>query len=420
MNLQVLYCNHQSADLDVRSRLAFAPGDLPRAYETLRSRFPHSEVVLLSTCNRVELYTAQQQAERLPSHQALSEFLAEFHQLSIERFAGTLFERTGPDAVRHLFQVAASLDSMVLGEPQIVAQVKEAYTFAQQQASTGPLTHSLFQRALGVSKRIRTETNLVNGRTSIASVAVGDFGKNIFQSFDDKTVLVIGAGEMAEETLRYLKDEGARRIVVVNRTLERAETLARDWGGEARSLEALDDALVDADVIVATTGVRLVDTAKFREVRRRSGTKPVFILDLGVPRDFPPEVRDLDDNVFLYTIDDLQAVCDENRRTRQRDVEAALKIVDEETDRFFAELNHRATGPIIRRLRDQWREVVEQETARLFQKLPHLEKDRKEIEKTIEQMVNKLLHPPLEALRDESREGTPHGLLDALRRLFRL
>jgi glutamyl-tRNA reductase len=402
MNLQVLYCNHQSADLDVRSRLAFAPGDLPRAYETLRSRFPHSEVVLLSTCNRVELYTAQQQAERLPSHQALSEFLAEFHQLSIERFAGTLFERTGPDAVRHLFQVAASLDSMVLGEPQIVAQVKEAYTFAQQQASTGPLTHSLFQRALGVSKRIRTETNLVNGRTSIASVAVGDFGKNIFQSFDDKTVLVIGAGEMAEETLRYLKDEGARRIVVVNRTLERAETLARDWGGEARSLEALDDALVDADVIVATTGVRLVDTAKFREVRRRSGTKPVFILDLGVPRDFPPEVRDLDDNVFLYTI------------------EAALKIVDEETDRFFAELNHRATGPIIRRLRDQWREVVEQETARLFQKLPHLEKDRKEIEKTIEQMVNKLLHPPLEALRDESREGTPHGLLDALRRLFRL
>ena len=422
MNLQVVYCNHHSSGVALRERLAFPKTDLPRAYAALRSAFPQAECVLLSTCNRVEVYTAQENPALIPSHQDVARFFAEFHQLPVDEFFDDLLERTGPDVVRHLFQVAASLDSMVLGEPQIVAQVKEAYNLAQQNLASGPLTNALFQRALAVSKRVRTETGLAEGRVSIASVAVGEFGRQIFDRFDNKTVLVIGAGEMAVEAVRYLKEDGVQRIWVCNRTPDRAAALAAEWGGQVVPFDRLDEWLGEADVMVSTTGAEpcLVPRDRFRAARRRSGQKPVFVLDLGVPRDFEPSISNLDDNVFLYCIDDLEAICERNRRARHREVEKALAIIDHETDRLMGELHHRATGPIVKRLREQWRQVVDLETRRLFQRLPHLESDRAEIERSIEQMVNKLLHPPLEALRDEAREGTPHGLLDALRRLFRL
>lgn len=422
MNLQVVYCSHQTADLGLRERLAFTPQRIPEAYAKLRERFPESEWVLLSTCNRVEVYAAQEDEAAAPTHRAVAEFFADFHRVPLENFFDDLLEQTGPDVVRHLFQVAASLDSMVLGEPQIVSQVKQAYSLAQAHAAAGPLTNALFQRALNVAKRVRTETSLAEGRVSIASVAVADFGQSIFDRFDDKTVLVIGAGEMAEETVRYLKDAGARSILITNRSTERAQSLADTWGGSVKPFERLDEWLAEADVIVSTTGAdkSIVDVARFRRVRTATGEKPVFILDLGAPRDFEPAVRDIDDNVFLYCIDDLQAICDQNRRARTKEVERAMKIVDAEVQDFMHEVYHRATGPIIKRLREQWREVVEQETRRLFAKSPHLEQDRADIERTIELVVNKLLHPPLEALRDEAREGTPHGLMDALKRLFRL
>ena len=420
MNLQLVTCNHQTSDLSVRERLAFQPQRLGEAYETLRARFPESELIVLSTCNRVELYAAHEGVEHAPGHRELAEFLSEFHKVPLQDFYGDLKEHTGPEVVRHLFQVAASLDSMVLGEPQIVAQVRDAYRQAQEKDASGPITSSLFERAFNVSKRIRTETRLAEGRVSIASVAVGEFGKSIFERFDDKRVLIIGAGQMAEETLRYLHDEGARDIVVANRTFERAEKLATEWGGKAVPWDQLDLHLGTADIIVSTTGASLVDAPRFRKIRQKYGEKTTFILDLGAPRDFAPEIRQIDDNVFLFCIDDLQQICDKNRKSRQKEVEKAVTIIDQETDSFMKDLSHRATGPIVKRLREQWRDVVDAETLRLFNKLPHLEQDRVEIEKMIERMVNKLLHPPLEVLRDESREGSPHGLLDALKRLFRI
>ncbi len=420
MNLQLVTCNHQTSDLAVRERLAFQPQRLGEAYETLRARFPESEMIVLSTCNRVELYAAHEGAEHAPGHRELAEFLAEFHKVPLQDFYSDLKEHTGPEVVRHLFQVAASLDSMVLGEPQIVAQVRDAYRQAQEKDASGPITSSLFERAFSVSKRIRTETRLAEGRVSIASVAVGEFGKSIFERFDDKRVLIIGAGQMAEETLRYLHDEGARDILVANRTFDRAEKLAAEWGGKAVPWDQLDLHLGTADIIVSTTGASLVDAPRFRKIRQKYGEKTTFILDLGAPRDFAPEVRKIDDNVFLFCIDDLQEICDKNRKLRQKEVEKAVTIIDQETESFMKDLSHRATGPIVKRLREQWRDVVDAETVRLFNKLPHLERDRVEIEKMIERMVNKLLHPPLEVLRDESREGSPHGLLDALKRLFRI
>ena len=208
---------------------------------------PQSEHVVLSTCNRVEIYTAQDETHAVgprrpepPTEEQVAEFLSQFHGVPRDDFYGMLLAEKGPEAVRHLFEVSSSLDSMVLGEPQIVNQVKEAYRVAQENNACGPLTHKLFQGAIHVSARVRSETALAEGRVSIASVAVGDFGKSIFDRFNDKTVVVIGAGEMAEETLRYLKDEGVREIVVVNRSLERAERLAADWGGTARPFDELD------------------------------------------------------------------------------------------------------------------------------------------------------------------------------------
>jgi glutamyl-tRNA reductase len=424
LNLQVVYCNHQTARLDVREKLAFAGRDqLHRAYERLRSIFPQSEWVLLSTCNRIEVYAAQEDPQDAPSQRAVAEFFSDFHHVPLEEFFDELLQRTGPDAVRHLFQVAASLDSMVLGEPQIVNQVKEAYSVARENDACGLLTNSLFQRALSVSARIRSETSLAEGRISIASVAVGEFAKSIFDHFGDKRVLIIGAGEMAEETLRYLKDEGVGEIVVTNRSPERARELAEEFGGTPQPYEQLDRWMSESDVIVSTTGADrpIVDAARFRKVREHAGGRPVFVLDLGAPRDFDSAVEDVDDGVFLYDIDSLEQTCERNRLTRAKEIERAMAIIDDETERFMHDVYHQATGPIIKRLREEWHDIRRQEVDSLLSKLSHVDDaDRREIEKSIERIVNKLLHPPLKALRDEAREGTPHGLMDALRRLFHL
>jgi glutamyl-tRNA reductase len=433
MNVQVVYCSHQTTPLAVRERLAFASGEqLSRAYELLRTIFPKSEHVVLSTCNRVEIYTAQEDLDpsaaadaalQPPTEEQVAEFLAEFHGVPRDEFYSTLLAQKGPEAVQHLFEVSSSLDSMVLGEPQIVNQVKEAYRVALENNACGPVTHDLFQGAMRVSARVRSETLLAEGRVSIASVAVGDFGKSIFDRFDDKTVVVIGAGEMAEETLRYLKDEGVHEIVVVNRSLERGQRLAADWGGTARPFDELDTWMARADVIVSTTGADrpIVDAGRFAAVRKKSAEKPVFILDLATPRDFEPGVGEIDDNVFLYDIEALEATCEKNRRQRVKEIERARRIIQEETGRFVQTFNHRATAPIITQLREEWRHVREQEERQLFARLSHLsDADRQNIQRSIERIVNKLLHPPLEALRDEARNGTPHGLMDALRRLFGL
>ena len=424
MNFQVVYCNHQTADVALRERLAFPSEDaLGRAYGRWRDAYPQSELVVLSTCNRVEIYSARPDDDDRPTTAEVVRFLSEFHELPEDEFAGRLLERHGPDAVRHLFEVACSLDSMVLGEPQIVAQVKEAYERAYRFETCGPLTHALFQMAFRVSGRVRTETALAEGRVSIASVAVGDFGRNIFDRFDDKTVLVIGAGAMAEETVRYLADAGVKRFEIANRSRERAEQLAAAWGGTVRPFEELDDALAAADVVVSATGAArpIVTAETFRGLRRRRAGRPMFILDLGAPRDFDPAIAGIDENTFLYDVDDLKATCDANRALRQKEVEKARRIVDEETERFVRETYHRATGPVIKRLRDEWDAVRRQEVDALFARLPHLpDRDRRAIERTIERIVNKLLHPPLEVLKDEARGGSPHGLVEALRRLFRL
>ena len=423
MKLQMIGCSHHSSSVEVRERLAFNTDQARDALARLRDRFPESEAVLLSTCNRVELYTASEDALRCPSHHDVVEFLAEFHGVDAVEIFDELFERTGEDAVRHLFTVAASLDSMVVGEAQILSQVKQAYDLARADDNTGPLTHGAFQAAIRVAKRVATETAINEKRVSIPSVAVADFARGIFERFDDKRVLVIGAGEMGEETLRYLIDEGARDIAIVNRNLERAEDLAQRTRGRAEPWDRMFDLLVEADLVISTTGAKqpIVTLEDYRSVEQRREQRPIFILDLAVPRDFDPAIDAAGINVYLYSIDDLQKACEENRRAREREWPQAERIIEDETARFMAELHHRATGPTIKRLKARADELKTDELDRLLNKLRDLDdRSRDEIQRSFDRLVNKLLHPPLESLRDEAQSGAPHGLLDALKRLFQL
>ncbi len=422
MKLQMVGCSHHRSGVDLRQRLAFTPAQASEALDAIRSQFPEAEAVLLSTCNRVEVYTAAEDALHAPSHQAVAEFLARFHGLKVYEFFDDLFERTGEDAVRHLFTVAASLDSMVVGEPQILSQVKQAYQLAADRNSAGPLTHAVFQAALKVARRVASETSINQKRVSIPSVAVADFARRIFERFDDKRVLVIGAGEMAEETLRYLQDEGATSVTVVNRSFDRASELAARWRGSAEPWERLLDRLTEADLVVSATGATqpIVTREAFRRIERERYQRPLFVLDLAIPRDFEAAVGDCL-GVYLYSLDDLADACERNRRERDQELPAALAIVEQEAAQFMTDLYHRATGPIIKRLKQGWQQPKDEELRRLYNKLPELDdRSRAEIRQSFDRLVNKLLHPPLASLRDEARHGFPHALVEALKRLFQL
>ncbi len=422
MKLQMVGCSHHRSSVELRERLAFTPEQARDALSCFRRNFPKSEAVLLSTCNRVELYTASETEDGCPTHQQVVEFLAKYHGLDPAEIFDDLFERTGEDAVRHLFTVAASLDSMVVGEAQILSQVKQAYDLAADGNAAGALTHIAFQTASRVARRVARETAINQKRVSVASVAVADFALGVFDHFDDKKVLVIGAGEMGEETLIYLQAEGARDITVVNRNLVRAERLARRFGGKARPWEALLEHLRDADLVVSTTGARepVVTLEQFRSIEKDRDQRNLLVLDLAVPRDFDPAIGECI-GVYLVAVDDLQRVCEANRKSREKEWPKAQRIIEEETTRFMAEWRHRATGPTIRRLRERSEEIKQEELARLLNKLSGLdERSTREITLSFDRLVNKLLHPPLKSLRDEAEHGAPHGLLEALRRLFHL
>jgi glutamyl-tRNA reductase len=423
MNLRMVGCTHRATGVDVRQQLAFGDNQVGDALDQWRERFPKAELVLLSTCNRVELYAGGPTQAACPASDDLVDALLGYHRVPAERVAGQVMTLTQRDAVSHLYRVAASLDSMVVGEPQILAQVKQAYQRAADLGSAGPVMHELFQSALRAARRVHHETELHKHRVSIPSVAIADFASRVFERFDDKHVLVLGAGKMADETLRYLRDAGARRIFVVNRSEERARQLAATCSGTAVPWSDLWRQLVAADLVVSTTAAELpvVTAAAFDEhVAPHRKQRPLFILDLAVPRDFEPAVGERL-SVYLYSLDDLAAACELNRQSRVRELPAAERIVLDETDAFMADAHRRAAAPVISGFRRNLEEPKHAELERLFKKLPDLdERARSEITQFADRLVNKLLHPPLESLRDASLEGPPQGLLDALKRLFRL
>lgn len=423
-------CSHQTAAVDFREQLSFTGDQAREAISAFREQFPECELVLLSTCNRVELYTAA--GESAPGHDLdggpdrseVLEFLAQQRQISVDRLMATMMYRSGTEAVSHLFAVAASLDSMVVGETQILSQVKEAYDLACTSGSAGPLTHAAFQAASRVAKRVQRETTIHRKRVSVPSVAVGEVASEFFETLAGKTVVLMGAGDMGRETMRYLLDAGADDIRILNRSLARAKSLAGEFGGRVMPWDDLDLALVDADVVVGTTSSPdpIITLDRFKAIAPKRYDRVLLILDLAVPRDVDPAVGKLDD-VYLYSVDDLQAACERNRQERQRQWPKAKKIIDEETLRFVSELHHRSTGPVIQRLREHAEDIRMEEWVRLNNKLSQMnvsDEARREIEKSLDRVVNKLLHPPLASLREAAMDGHQSSLLAAIKRLFSL
>lgn len=422
MKLCMVGCSHHRSSVTVRERLAFTPEQTVVALRQLQERYPGCEAVLLSTCNRVELYVAADASCEPPATSDLAAFLAEFHGLDLPEIAGDLFAHSQQEALQHLFMVAASLDSMVMGEAQILSQVRQAFAAAQQEQTAGLWMRRILDAVNRVAKRVTTETEITRRRVSIPSVAVADYVKQLFETLEDKRVLLIGAGEMGEETLRYLAAEGTRDIVIVNRHQKRGEDIASRVGGTVAPWEQLMPRLEWADLVVSTTGARepIVTESQFRLIEERRAQRLLFILDLAVPRDFDPAIGDCS-NVYLYCIDDLQEICLRNRQAREKEWPHARRIVEEETDRFAADITHRTSGPTIQRLKQQADQLKTDELTRLMNKLGDLDgRSRQEIERAFDRLVNKLLHAPLESLRDEASQGPPHRLLDALRRLFQI
>ncbi|MGI9458164.1 MAG: glutamyl-tRNA reductase [Aeoliella sp.] len=423
MNLRMVGCSHHGSNVAIRERLAFTPDEAASALSAWRDLHPGVEAVLLSTCNRVEFYSAVADDKPEPKREALAEHLAGWHSIPVDEISDQLVTLDGDAVVAHLFRVAASLDSMVVGEPQILAQVKEAYELACRLDCAGPQTHGCFQAALRVARRVASETSLHRHRVSIPSVAIADFASRVFERFDDKRVLVIGAGEMAEETLRYLRDGGARHFTILNRDPARAQELAETWQATAAAWGELHRELVRADLVISTTaaGHSIVTLDYYREhIASERQQRPLFILDLAMPRDFEPAIGD-ELGAYLYSIDDLSAACEQNRRSRERELPMAEIIIAEETEQFLADAQLRTSSPLIAQLREEWDLIKQAELARLMHKLDDLDEEScDEVTRFADRLVNKLLHPPMQSLRDEAASGKPSGLLEALRRLFQL
>lgn len=417
MHLLTLGLNHTTAPVEVRERLAFAEKDQPDSLRQMRESYGLPEVAILSTCNRSEIYVAADGQGLEP----VRRYLSEVRQLDIEELSPCLYEYVDAEAVTHLFRVSSGIDSLVIGESQILKQVRESLETSQAVGSARLVINEVFQRALRVGKRARSETDIGRGHLSVSTAAV-ELAGQIFDNLEDRGALLLGAGEMIELTAQYLVDTGLTRFVVANRTVERAAELARRFSGEAVALDGINDQLRDVDIIIASTAapgfVLHADAVQAAMADRRG--RPLFLIDIAVPRDIDPAVRDID-NVFLFDIDDLENVVESNRQDREGEIRRVQSIVDEELAGFLHWFNALGAGPLIRALRTQAAQLQSDELARWTGKLEHLsDDDRAIVEQVLRGYANKLLHQPLVQIRDLANRDDGYVHLDTVRRLFDL
>jgi glutamyl-tRNA reductase len=419
--LMVVGLNHKTAPLELRERLAFSPEQVGKTLCRLREKFGDCEAVLLSTCNRVEIYVARA-THGHPREAELAEFLAGERGVDVEALRPKLYFKTEREVVAHLFSVACSLDSMVLGETQILAQVREAYEAARDAGTAGPMLHPLFQKAAAVGKQVRAQTPLSEGRVSVASVAV-DMARRIFDSFSDKTVLCIGAGKMATLVLGGIAGLKPGKLLVCNRDAEKAEPLAERFGGAAVGMEKLADHLAAADIVLTSTGSTepIITRAMFEAVIRRRKYKPVFVIDIAVPRDVAAEVGEIE-NVYLYNLDDLQQAVSATMDKRSAAARDGERIVEEHVLEFVAWHRARMMGPLIDQLYQRSHALAQDELGKTISKLSNAsDDDKRNLEELTRRIVNKLLHDPIQVLRDVNAEHAPMTqYLHAVEKLFNL
>jgi glutamyl-tRNA reductase len=418
MRFSITGLNHRSAPVEVRERLAFDEGSIPEALKALRRRPGVVEGMILSTCNRVEIAVSSedQQGDRM-----IDEFLAETRHVERDWVHPYLYTFEDRDAIQHLFRVAASLDSMVVGEPQILGQLKNAYAIAKQEGAVNGFMDTLLTRAFNVAKRVRSETEIGASAVSVSYAAV-ELAREIFGSLKDKKVLIVGAGKMSEAAARHLKRCGATKMFVTNRTAERAAEMAQLFDAKIIEYTKFVAFLPEVDIVLTSSGAPhyILTTMDMARVIGARKNKPVFVIDIAVPRNVEPSVNELD-NVFVYDIDDLQRVVENNVQARQQEAAEAEEIIAEEVERMLSRLKTRDVVPTIVGLQEQLEHLRVSEVARMRGKFGTLTREQEEaLEALSRGLINKIAHGPISELRRQASQPDSLQFITVIRKVFRL
>jgi glutamyl-tRNA reductase len=414
MSLVVVGINHRTAPVEVRERVVFEPARIPDALQQLREIPDVQETVIVSTCNRTELYcvtTSLGQAE-------LGAWLQRYHGLGVS-LDHSLYHHGEQKAVSHAFSVASGLDSMVLGEPQILGQLKDAYRVAQEAGTTGPILNRLFQSAFSVAKRVRTETKIGANAVSVASAAVA-MARTVFASFENRTALFVGAGETVALAARHLHADGLRRMIIANRSIDRARELAAEFHGFAIGLDEIPNHLKEADIVVASTAAphSIITRHMTEQALRARKRRPMFMVDIAVPRDIDADVAELED-VYLFTVDDLQSVVNENIEGRRQAAREAGQLIESEVERFTHSLRTRDAAPLIRRLRDDAERTRLRTLEQARQMLAHGKSQDEVLNFLANTLTNRLIHAPSQRLRDAAETGDGE-IIETIAEIYRL
>jgi glutamyl-tRNA reductase len=419
MKLHVTGLNHRTAPVEVRERLAFDAASLPDALKHLRDSSGVHESLILSTCNRVEIVVATDEKEN--ANDRIAGFLQNTkpgYRLDFDRH---LYHFEDRDAIRHLFRVASSLDSMVVGEPQILGQLKDAWSLAKEQGVLGQFLDTVLTRAFNVAKRVRTETTIGESAVSVSFAAV-ELAREIFGSLNGCGVLLIGAGKMSELAARHLHRSGANRIFVTNRTRARAEEMASLFNGTIIDYDAFQSAMPDIDIVIASSGAPhyILTEAQMRQIRAKRKGRPIFLIDIAVPRNIEPSVNTLE-NVFLYDIDDLGKVVEQNRKGREAEAAAAELIIGEEVEKLVSRLKEREAVPIIVALQDHLEHLRQAELQRMRGKLGALSPQQEEaLEALTKSLMAKIAHGPIMEIRRNAGSDEGWQVIEEVRRIFKL
>ncbi len=416
MHLVNIGVNHRSSPVELREKLSVDEGQLPDALAGLRTRKNISECLILSTCNRTEVYAY---TSTRADDATIIEWIGEFCGIPPEEFKAHLYSQSGHKTVEHLFKVVAGIDSMVLGEDQILGQVKSAYAAAGDAGATRSVLNSLFQQAIGVGKRARTETEIGRGSFSVGSVAV-QLAKSIFDELTGRTVLIVGAGEIGELTITHMVSSGAGTVLVANRTYERAVKLAERFGGQAVRFDDLPDALRASDIVITSTGAKdpVISQKMVSSAMHSRRGRPAFFIDIAVPRDIEPDVATID-NVFVYNIDDLQAVVESDAEDRQIEVAKVEHIISEEVEQFMLRFRTFDAVPVITAMRERLEGIRAQELEKLNGKLRHLSpEDMEAINATTRSIVNKICHQPMIQMKEYAAGEDASAKLETICELF--
>ena len=413
MQLALVGLSHKTAPVEIRERLAFSNDALRSALTSLVDRRRVNEAMILSTCNRVEVVAES------PDDRLIRDFICEFHQISHDSVSTHLYSYRNVEAIRHVFRVTASLDSMVIGEPQILGQVKEAFRIAMDAGTVGMHLSALMNRAFAVAKKVRSETGISQSAVSVSYAAV-ELARKIFGDLSGKTVMIIGASKMGELAAKHLRRAGASSVLVTNRTFERAVELAKVFEGAAVPFEHFTDHMTGADIVITSTGAPhfIIGRNLAEQVIHRRKNKPIFFIDIAVPRDIDPAVNQID-NAFLYDIDDLQQVIDANLKERFKEAMRAEQIVDDEVEAFCLKVQTRDVVPTIVQLRESLEKVRRDEIERNRRHLKDLSPEQQAaVDQITKSIVNKILHPPIEQLKQMAHDPQGADLADLIRKIF--